>query len=151
MLGTSETIGTFSNLFTLLDKKNKVYLRNDAYSRPEIDYTLTPHAEESEVRTAKATREVSHFDLQKKAEEILIGQYSPPGLIVNARMDVLHFLGKTGPYLEPASGSASLHLLKMARGELTVDLRTAITQAAKTRLPVQRKPSACGSTAISAT
>ncbi len=139
MLGSSETIGTFSNLFTLLDKKNKIYLRNDAYSRPEIDYSLTPQTVAPEIRTAKAVREVSHFDLQKKAEEILIGQYSPPGLIVNARMDVLHFLGRTGPFLEPASGSASLHLLKMVRSELMVDLRTAITQAAKTRQPVRKE------------
>jgi two-component system CheB/CheR fusion protein len=139
MLGTSETIGTFSNLFTLLDKKNKVYLRNDTYSRPEIDYNRAPYSEAGAAPTGKAPREVSHFDLQKKAEEILIGQYSPPGLIVNARMDVLHFLGKMGPFLEPASGSASLQLLKMVRGELTVDLRTAVTHAAKTHLPVQKE------------
>lgn len=38
MLGTSETIGTFSNLFTLVDKRNKIYTRNETYSRPEIDF-----------------------------------------------------------------------------------------------------------------
>jgi two-component system CheB/CheR fusion protein len=139
MLGTSETIGTFSNLFTLLDTKNKVYLRNDAYSRPEIDYAFAPQRETDENRPPKPSREAGHFGLQKRAEEILLADYSPPGVIVNARMDVLHFLGRTGSYLEPASGSASLHLLKMVRTELTVDLRTAITQAAKTRLPVRKE------------
>src|SRR5262249_38977150 len=57
----------------------------------------------------------------------------------NSRMDVLHFIGKTGPYLEPATGSASLNLLKIVRDELTVDLRTAITQAIRTRLPVRKE------------
>jgi two-component system, chemotaxis family, CheB/CheR fusion protein len=140
MLGTSETIGVFSNLFTLLDKKNKVYLRNDTYSRPEIDYAFTSQPREAaDGRPARPLREPSHFDLQKRAEEILLTQYSPPGVIVNGRMEVLHFLGRTGPYLEPATGSASLHLLKMVRGELVIDLRTALAQAAKNRTTVRKE------------
>jgi two-component system, chemotaxis family, CheB/CheR fusion protein len=138
MLGASETIGPFSNLFTLLDKKNKIYLRNDAYSRPEIDYAFPSRGDHEQGPVAKPSRETGRFDLQRKAEEILLG-YSPPGVIVNARMDVLHFLGRTGPYLDPATGSASLNLLKIARSELMVDLRTAISQAAKTRSPVRKE------------
>jgi two-component system, chemotaxis family, CheB/CheR fusion protein len=140
MLGTSETIGAFSNLFTVLDKKNKVYLRNDTYSRPQIDYAFAAQPREiGEGRPARLMREVSHFDLQKRAEEILLTQYSPPGVIVNERMEVLHFLGRTGSYLDPATGSASLQLLKMVRAELMVDLRSVLAQAAKTHVPARKE------------
>jgi len=144
MLGTSETIGSFSNLFTLVDKRNKVYIRNETYSRPEIEFTPATSLEPAAYRGRGGGKgdirtEAGHFDLQKKAEEILLDQFCPPGVIVNARMDVLHFLGKTGPYLEPQTGSASLNLLKMVRDELTVDLRTAITQAARTHVLVRRE------------
>jgi two-component system CheB/CheR fusion protein len=38
MLGASETIGGFSNLFTLLDKRSKIYIRNETYTRPHMEY-----------------------------------------------------------------------------------------------------------------
>lgn len=142
MLGTSETIGTYSNLFTLVDKRNKIYTRNESYSRPEIEFTPAIALESSVPRGGAEARrrgEIVHFDLQKKAEEILLSQFCPPAVIVNLRMDVLHFLGKTGPYLEPQTGSASLNLLKMVRDELTVDLRTAIAQCARTHAAVRKE------------
>ena len=40
-------------------------------------------------------------------------------------------MGNTGPYIEPVSGSASLNLMKMARADLIMDLRTAVRQAIK--------------------
>src|SRR5262249_2436778 len=138
----SETIGTFSNLFTLVDKRNKIYIRNETYSRPEIDFMPATNIETVMPRRdgrGEGRGEISHFDLQKKAEEILLNQFCPPAVIVNSRMDVLHFLGRTGPYLEPQTGTASLNLLKMVRDELTVDLRTAITQCARTHLPVRKE------------
>ena len=143
LLGTSETIGTFANLFTLVDKKNKVYARAETYSRPrpqfEVVHPPISSYETDNDQPLKLGPEPDHFDLQKKAEEILLGQYCPPGVIINARMDVLHFLARTGPYLEPATGSASLNLLRMVRSELMVDLRTAIAQAAKSRATVRKE------------
>jgi two-component system CheB/CheR fusion protein len=139
MLGTSETIGTFSNLFQLVDKRNKVYIRSETHSRPEIEFLPAPHLEGGDARLIKPRIEPAPFDLQEKAEEILLSQFCPPAVIVNARMDVLHFLGKTGPYLEPAAGTASLNLLKIAREELTMDLRTAISQSIKTHVPIRKE------------
>lgn len=139
MLGTSETIGAFSNLFTVLDKKNKLYIRNDTYSQPGIDYSLAPRTGAAKDGAARTSVELNYFDLQKRAEEILLGHYSPPGIIVNQRMEVIHFLGKTGPYLDPATGTASLSLLKIVRSELTTDLRTALARAIKTRLAVRKE------------
>src|SRR5206468_740294 len=48
---------------------------------------------------------------------------------VNAQMDVLLFRGRTGAFLEHASGNASLNLLKMARESLVYDLRTTVSTA----------------------
>jgi two-component system CheB/CheR fusion protein len=139
MLGTSETIGTFSNLFALVDKKNKIYIRNETYSRPEVEFLPAQPIDISEPKPNKPRIEIRHSDLQKKAEEIMLSQFCPPAVIVNTRMDALHFLGKTGPFLEPARGTASLNLMKMVRDELLVDLRTAIAQAVKTNLPVRKE------------
>ncbi|MDB6028966.1 MAG: ATPase [Verrucomicrobiales bacterium] len=140
MLGTSETIGSFSNLFSIEDKKNRIFVKNESYTRADVDIFPRSTAESMEPRIFRAKEEVSHFDLQKKADEVLLSNYVPAGIIVNSRMEVLHFRGKTGPYLEPAPGNASLNLLKIVREELRMDLRTAMTQAMKTNLPVRKEP-----------
>jgi two-component system, chemotaxis family, CheB/CheR fusion protein len=141
MLGTSETIGTFSNLFSLVDKRNKIYGRSETFSRPEIDFAAASSLESGSVaKEAGPKMDLGKYDLQEKAEEVLLSQYCPPSVIINERMDVLHFLGKTGSYLEPARGTASLNLLKMVRDEFNVDLRTAVSQAAKTNLTVRKEP-----------
>ena len=140
MLGSSETIGSFASLFTLMDKKNKIYGKLEAQSRPEMEFFPSPSTEVGEARPARLKEELSQFDLQRSADEILLSQYTPGGAVVNSRLEVLHFRGKTGYYLEPAPGTASLNLLKMVREELIVDLRTAFAQAMKTNLPVRKDP-----------
>ncbi len=142
MLGSSETIGTFSNLFTVVDKKNKIYSRSETYSRPEIEFMPAANLERlafEDKAEARSPVETVHFDLHRKAEEILLSQFCPPALILNTRMDVLHFLGKTGPYLEPQTGAASLNVLKMVRDELAMDLRTAIAHCARAHAPVRKE------------
>jgi two-component system, chemotaxis family, CheB/CheR fusion protein len=141
MLGASETIGKFSNLFSLVDKRNKIYVRSGTSARPDFDYT-PPRTDDNEAQAREFGRKIesARVDLQGKAQEILLSQFCPPAVIINERLDVLHFFGKTGPYLEPAAGTASLNLLKMARDEFTVDLRTAVSQSAKTNLPARKEP-----------
>ena len=48
------------------------------------------------------------------------------------------FRGRTGPFLEPASGPPSLDLRRVVRPELLVELLPAIRQARETGLPVRR-------------
>ena len=38
MLGTSETIGSEANLFSLTDSKNKIYLRKSQVIQPRTDF-----------------------------------------------------------------------------------------------------------------
>ena len=50
----------------------------------------------------------------------------------------MHFQGDISPYLAPATGQPSFHLLKMVRPELVVDLRTAIYQARERGVAVHK-------------
>ena len=88
--------------------------------------------EEQGVKLRRMRELLPKSDLQKKADELVLSRYSPPGVIVNSRMEVLHFRGKTGPYLEPSPGTASFNLTKIVRSELVMDLRTAFNEASRT-------------------
>ncbi|HKX12810.1 MAG TPA: PAS domain-containing protein, partial [bacterium] len=72
---------------------------------------------------------VSPNDVQKIAERLLLNKYTPASVIINDNMDILHFRGNTGKFLEPASGAASLNLMRMAREGLMVELRSLIKKA----------------------
>ena len=52
---------------------------------------------------------------------------------------ILQFRGKTGYYLEPAPGEASLSVLKMAREGLALDLRAALHTARRKDAPVRKE------------
>jgi len=65
-------------------------------------------------------------DFQKNADEILLSNYTPAGVIVNDQLDIVQFRGSTGDFLEPSPGKASLNVLKMAREGLSFELRNAL-------------------------
>ncbi len=141
VLGGSETIGLFANLFTLSDKKNKVYLKRDTYHRPEVGFVAKTLPETGETAKPKAIvrKETGPVDLQRQVDRLLLSQYAPAGVVINSNMEVLHFRGQTGPYLEHAPGDASLSLPKMVRHELLVDLRTAISRAVKMDVVIRKE------------
>src|SRR5262249_38825604 len=68
---------------------------------------------------------------------LILNRYAPAGVVVNANLDIVHFRGRTGSYLEPAAGAATLNVLKMAREGLLVELRAAIQHARKSHRPTR--------------
>jgi two-component system CheB/CheR fusion protein len=140
MLGTSETVGDFTDLFTLCDKKNKIYAKKLTAVRPSIELTSSPS---SPTIINPQPHETEHFpsdlDLQKEADRIVLNQYAPAGVVVDMNLEILQFRGQTSPYLEPAPGRASLNLLKMAKEQLRRELQSTIYQAKQQNLSVKRE------------
>jgi two-component system, chemotaxis family, CheB/CheR fusion protein len=140
LLGRSETIGGFADLFSLVDRDQKIYAKKETATRlpPELgplEPTPLPRGKpEPEVH-----RPVEGRDLERQADRLLANQYAPPGVIVNPELEIVHFRGETGRFLEHGPGAASLNLLRMARPGLTLDLRTAIYEARKQQRRVRRE------------
>lgn len=143
LLGKSETIGPSTHLFTQPDKKYKIYERkpgNGSRLMLDINYRIAEPepARASRLRKYPEKETNKTVELDKEIENILIHRYMPPCVVVNQDMEVLQFKGSTGLFLEHSSGRASLNLLKMARTELTFELRSAIHKAAKLGKPVKK-------------
>jgi two-component system CheB/CheR fusion protein len=137
LLGNSETIGGFGNYFTMVDKKHKIYVKKQVPLRLTFDF---PQAGYGVVRTtvAKKHEEEAAFDIHKEVDRVLLSRYTPPGVVVNEDLEILQFRGRTGAFLEPAPGQASLSLPKMAREGLVVDLRAAIQKARQDNAPTRK-------------
>jgi two-component system CheB/CheR fusion protein len=140
MLGTSETVGDFTDLFTLCDKKNKIYAKKLITTRLNIDLADSPYPPVTTPPQASAIEQLpADLELQREADRIVLNQYAPAGVVVDMNLEILQFRGQTSPYLEPAPGRASLNLLRMAKEELRRELQTGIYQARRQKLSIKRE------------
>lgn len=139
-LGTSEGVGEFTDLFEVLDRKSKLYHRKDDFQGIQrntlgrflpaitaMDATLRNSS------TAKTTFPVK-LPLRELTEQALLRQVAPASALVNAKGDILYLHGRTGQFLEPTPGEASINnILKMARPGLSRDLTIALNKAVGTK------------------
>jgi two-component system CheB/CheR fusion protein len=139
MLGPSESLGSFEDLFTLADKKHKIYQKKRGAARLSAHFIGPefPIPRLAPVHTPKIVD--AGFDVDREVERTLAHRFVPGSIVVNGEMEIVQFRGKVGPYLEPATGHPTFSLSKMTREDLQVDLRDALTRAKKENRPVRKE------------
>ncbi len=133
-LGTSESIGEYSTLFATLDRKWKIYMRRQDFSPvPRFTVpTMTARVVEppgGSVMAKPGSSRQRPVDLRALTEHALLAHFGQAAVLVNAHGDIRFIHGRTGKYLEPAQGTASINLLNMAREGLRRELTTALHKA----------------------
>jgi len=140
VLGTSETIGAAGDLFSLEDRKRKIHARKSTPIRLHIDVTPgRPPGDRAATPLLSSEQPWSELDLQREVDRVLLARYAPPAVVVGDALRIVQFRGGTGPYLDPLPGQASLDLLRLARGDLMLDLRTAINAARRDNTTVRKE------------
>ncbi|MGZ9158396.1 MAG: chemotaxis protein CheB, partial [Nitrospira sp.] len=138
MLGKSETVGSFNDLFEIVDHKHRIYARK-ATAAHQYPYFKATEYSAGNQRALVHNSAVSTADWQREADRIAVGHYAPRGVLVNESFDVLQFRGETEAFLKPAPGEPSHNLLKMAREGLLTVLRSALHECRQKGAPVRRK------------
>jgi two-component system CheB/CheR fusion protein len=139
-LGTSETIGRFSDLFTPIDKKHRIFQRRSDGTpsiRPPMmfnNFKLENAAEFIPRRPASGGAA-----LRQAAESQVLERFAPPYVVVNRDGDISHYSARTGKYLEAAPGVPTRQLLTLARKGLRLELRAAFREAVETGRAVIRR------------
>ena len=128
----------FSDLFAQVDKKFKLYAKKSALAHPSLKFAPSD-LELNSVSKPQKDEGGKKSHIEKEADRIILDQYGPAGVLIKANLEILQFRGHTGLYLEPAPGAVSFDLLKMARPALVPDLRAAIHEAQRRKLPVRRE------------
>ncbi|MEO8794155.1 MAG: CheR family methyltransferase [Daejeonella sp.] len=138
-LGKSESTGSSSELFVPFGKKDKFYTRKSISSRL---VNLSNERQETALggdSYAFNRINVKTEDYQKVADDILLCNYTPVGVVVNEQSDIVQFRGLTGEFLEASPGKASLNVLKMAKEGLAFELRNALHKARISKEPVVKE------------
>jgi len=140
-LGTSETVGDFSNLFSVQDRKLKLYQRKEDFGdRMPMGRFLPPMTQMGVVlpQTANKMGFPVKLRLREITEQALLNQIAPAGMLVNGKGDILYVHGRTGMYLEPAPGESGVNnIMKMAREGLRRALTMALHKAVRARETVR--------------
>jgi chemotaxis methyl-accepting protein methylase len=136
LLGSAETIGGFSRLFTPIDQKARLFRRIDhPVMRGLIGFPnrLPPHSTNTMGQIASDPHPES---LQALMERLLLKHFAPAAVLIKGDGDILYVSGRTGKYLEPAAGKANLNIHAMARDGIRQPLTTAIRRALRQETPI---------------
>ena len=138
-LGTSETVSEFGDFFATIERKQKIFQSkgNIFGAKPTARFLpLVSAIDTVQPRVARQPTAGNKQPLRELTEQALLQQVVQAGVLVNAEGDILYLHGRTGMYLEPASGvSGTNNILKMAREGLHRDLTIALRGVVKTGEP----------------
>ncbi|TXD93685.1 PAS domain S-box protein [Gillisia hiemivivida] len=139
LLGKSETGSTMSELFASENKASKLYIRKEVPGQlilPPIQVGKKVGRERGD-RAAQTEEKGTNFE--KAANTLLLNEYTPAGVVVNGVLDIVHFKGDTGNYLQQQTGRPSYNLVKIARPGLAFELRSLLQKAKKNKDRVQKE------------
>ncbi|MBA2480684.1 MAG: hypothetical protein H0V44_08480 [Planctomycetes bacterium] len=135
LLGSVESVGQAADLFAMVDQKNRIYHKKLTAGRPIPRVHATKREDVSTMTNPTPPIIPSVTDLHRAADRIVLGRFAPAGVLVNESLDIIQFRGQTQPYLEPAQGEASLHLLTMVPFGIAEALKEATREAREQKIP----------------
>lgn len=129
-LGKAETVGQFTDLFTTVDSKNKIYKRKRGGNIGAVKFSsFRAHVFSQKNITPKpVNKEVSLTD---RVKETLFNTYENPYVVINSDFDVQEVFGDVRLFLSLPPGNIQVNLLKMVNPELQIELRGLLTKVIK--------------------
>ncbi|NIF28974.1 response regulator [Pantoea sp. Tr-811] len=129
-LGSSESADVAGELFTPVDKRNRIFRARDTNPAGRRSGRQLPGADLANVAQgvpakAKPGRKPSYADMHHRA----LALRTPPSLIVDGDGNILHMSEGIGRFLQLASGEPSRSLLNLVLPTLRLALRSTLFQA----------------------
>ncbi len=129
MLGVAETVGESAELFSAVDRKNKIYSSGYTPRVAPIDRGARVPAATQRPQAPRLRARRPTISIGQLADHKILDQYAPPGVVVDRNLEILHFRGRAAPYLEQPSGAVTHNLLRLLRPELHAPVEKTIEQA----------------------
>ncbi|MBP0588540.1 PAS domain-containing protein [Paraburkholderia sp. LEh10] len=138
-LGSSESADSVSSMFSVVDKRNRIYranmaVRGDTPVPVAISGTMSARPVVATVQPP-GRRRFSFGDLHQR----LVEQYAPPSVLVSRDSEIVHLSDRAGRFLQYSGGEPSHNIIAVVRSELRLELRTAIYQALHTNRSVEAR------------
>ena len=126
LLGKSEGIGHFTDLFTALHSDAKIYQRKGGAPLHNIRYTPLKPEEASKYKTPP-----SDFSITEMVKETLYKVFEHPYVVINDNADIKEISGDVSLYMGLKQGQMNANLFKLAHDDLKIELRSLINKCIK--------------------
>ena len=144
LLGASESVSGSEEFFSVLDKRWKLFRRNDtAALRPPLRWTDRAIAGPRGPAPTRPTADGAKLDLSQALCRALAERFAPPAVVVDRRGQIQQIHGRVGAYLELPPGRANLNVVEMAREGLRAPLASALREIIKAGCLARGEGRAC--------
>jgi two-component system CheB/CheR fusion protein len=140
-LGPSESVAARSGLFHSVDSRHRIFQRKPTSLHVSAYIQLPDGSRVPKLHPHSASSPAtSRENNQARAiERVILEDFAPASVIVDAQGSVVYISGPTGRFLEPQAGAPSNKLISMARKNVRAELRTALYRAMTAREEVVRE------------
>jgi two-component system CheB/CheR fusion protein len=130
-LGNSENVTRHPKLFAPVDRRARIFKKLETGTRLPPEFPITTAGSRAAVEIPPVRSFGPDVGLERRAQRIA-ERYAPAYVITDENFQILHFSGRTGRYIEPTAGTATLDLLGLVHRDLRLELRTALSRARET-------------------
>ncbi len=130
-LGNSENVTRHPKLFAPVDRRARIFRKLETGTRLPPEFPITTAAGRAAAEVPPVRTFGPDVGLERRAQRIA-ERYAPAYVITDENFQILHFSGRTGRYIEPTAGAATLDLLGLVHRDLRLELRTALSRALET-------------------
>lgn len=138
LLGKSESIGEFHDLFIPVHKQMKVFRRKETVRAPIIEIGTKRYAPPT--LPSPLQRIKKEISIKEVMCEALADAYGHPAVLLDDRLQIVYIKGEVSPYLTWTPGEANFTIVNMAKKELRIDLQTLIYKSIRDRISIRSKP-----------
>jgi len=141
LLGMSETIGAYSDLFTMIENSrgSKLFAKKWLAGRPYSTFPASP-ATGDKARIQMAIRppydigsDISSGDqMRREVDSLTLARYAPASVLCDENFKVMEFRGDTGIFLVNPTGPPTNDLLRLAKPGIVWAVSDAIREVRKT-------------------
>jgi two-component system CheB/CheR fusion protein len=145
-LGTSESVGDLTSVFSMVDSKWKIYqCRVKSRSKKLSDYFVPPVQKPSKKSSPRYPEKLySHERASKEdggemlesAYNYLIDEYVPPALVIDTNFNLIHICRDAGSFIRMPPGQVSLNVLSLIPEGVKAAVSTAVHRSVKENAPV---------------
>lgn len=135
-LGLSESVTRATKLFSVRDKKHRIFQRRDVPAPTLPPFSTNKTSPQSAGAASQTTPGDDRID---KSVRRVMEKHDPPHLVVDRSNQIVRFSsGSIGQYLEPSPGTPSFMLFDILRNALRPSARALLQQARAASEPVCR-------------
>ena len=137
LVGDAETVGVADGRFAVISKPQRIYRRVRG-AKPG-DFGLSSGAGDGSrlrARPGPAPIPSRQIDLAELCRRMVLEAYGPAAVLINRKLECLHFQGPIDRYLKVASGRPAHELIAMAREGVRTKLRSAVQRALRENVRV---------------